>query len=530
MSAIKIALIGHMVPNPVSMPLSTNPARAKTQMQAFNYTRVLTEDDRLIDHIAYLKEKKGLPPETPFSVWEMYLCAQLLLAQMLKAHGFEVKIINFIDDHNAEKIWTDLHDFAPDIIAASTTFVLTFKQFMGLGQTLRKQFPNTFLMAGGHHVFTTLNHATDETAKSYLRDTGFDAFVVDPQGEHAMLQIAQTYPNRLNAIPNLVIRDGNDIVLTHRSAEDNDINFTLSSFENILPGSIANVRTARSCSFKCAFCSYPSVAGPLATLSMENVRLTLKRIMDAKLSAIFFVDDTFNVPKDRFENVLNIMIEIGFNIPWYSFIRAQYIDEKIVAKMKSTGCAGVYLGIESGSNDILKAMKKGAIIDFYKRGIAWLKQANILTVGSFIMGFPGETEHTVQITQRFIEESDLDYYYIQPFYYLHHTPVEDRAQEYGLQGEGAFWSHNTMNWVEATAHVNRIFMEIDNVTFINPDYTLWEIAYLRAKGMTLEEIKSYRDEINTLTRNQMTRFGLTEANALPRVTSRSGYAQDTNVP
>jgi len=518
MSQPKIALIGHVVPSPVSFALSENPKRAKTEVQVFNYTRVVTDDNRLVDHIAYLKEQKGLASKTPFSVWEMFLCAQVLLASMLRAHGFEVKVINYIDDHNADEVWADLHDFKPDLIAASTTFVLTPRQFLDLGRKLRAQFPDTFLMAGGHHIFAKLLRETDDVAEAYLRDSGFDALVVDPQGEKAMLQIAQSFPGSIKDIPNLVYRDRDNVVITKRQGEDNDINFTLATFDDAKPGDIANIRTARSCSFKCAFCSYPSIAGPLAALTMDNARLTLERVMAAKLSAVFFVDDTFNVPKDRFEELLDVMIEIGFDVPWYSFMRAQYIDEGLVAKMKQSGCAGVYLGIESGSDDILKAMKKGAIIEFYRRGIAWLKAADILTVGSFIMGFPGETEETVNITQKFIVESDLDYYYIQPFYYLHHTPVHSRAKEYGLEGEGAFWSHNTMDWTQANAHVSRMFMEIDNVTFINPDYTLWEIAYLRSKGMSLDEIKAYRQNINAMTRAQMDRFGLSEG----RVTSRSG--------
>ena len=157
-------------------------------------------------------------------------------------------------------------------------------------------------------------------------------------------------------------------------------------------------------------------------------------------------------------------------------------------------------------------MKKGSISSFYKNGVRWMKEAGIITVGSFIMGYPGETFETVEVTREFIENSGLDYYFIQPFYYLHHTPVHKRAKEFNLSGKGLFWSHSTMDWQEASEHVNRLFLEIKNSTFVNPDYTLWEIAYLQAKGMTLDEIKEYREEINQMTRSQMIRFGLSSEN------------------
>jgi hypothetical protein len=102
---------------------------------------------------------------------------------------------------------------------------------------------------------------------------------------------------------------------------------------------------------------------------------------------------------------------------------------------------------------------------------------------------------------------------MQPFYYLHHTPIFKRAKDYDLTGEGLFWSHSTMNWKEAVEHMYRLFFEIKNSTFINPDYTLWEIAYLKAKGLTLGEIQEYRKEINQMTQNQMLNYSLVSEDA-----------------
>jgi p-methyltransferase len=210
------------------------------------------------------------------------------------------------------------------------------------------------------------------------------------------------------------------------------------------------------------------------------------------------------------------MIAEGITIPWYSFLRCQYVDEELVVKMRKTGCQGVFLGVESGSDTILKKMKKGAIIRFYWDGLRWLKDNGITTVGSFICGYPGETAATVDETRTFIEKSGLDYYFIQPFYYLHHTPIHKKADKYRLTGEGLYWSHATMEWTEAMEHLNRLFLEIRGSTFVNPDYTLWEIAYLKNKGMDLDQIKRYRQTINDMTKAQMTRFGLVGAGATSR--------------
>ena len=266
---------------------------------------------------------------------------------------------------------------------------------------------------------------------------------------------------------------------------------------------MVHLRTVRSRSFKCAFCSYPSIAGELASMEIPLVIQTLRNAKAAGIAGVFFTDDTFNVPKDRFEHLLDAMIEAEIGLPWYSFIRCQYLDEALVAKMKRSGCMGAYLGVESGSDMILKNMKKGAIAGFYRDGIRWLKQDGIITVGSFVLGFPGETAETVEETRRFIEGSGFDFYYIQPFYYLHHEPNHQRAAEFKLTGDGIFWQHETMTSTVAAHHVARLFLQIEACCFINPDYTLWEIAYLLHKGLTLDDIRSYRAEINHMTRQQM---------------------------
>ena len=126
------------------------------------------------------------------------------------------------------------------------------------------------------------------------------------------------------------------------------------------------------------------------------------------------------------------------------------------------------------------------------------------------------SSETVKETFEFIQNVGLDYYFIQPFYFLHHTPVYKQAKKFGLTGQGLYWTHDTMKWTEALDHINQLFLEIDGATFVNPDYTLWEIAYLQSKGMDLDEIKDYRILINDMTQRQMVNFGLVQGGVTSR--------------
>ena len=122
-----------------------------------------------------------------------------------------------------------------------------------------------------------------------------------------------------------------------------------------------HIRTARSCTFKCAFCSYPTIAGDVALMEIDSVIDTLRKCNDKNVASVFFVDDTFNVPRPRFEELIDRIIYEGFNIPWYSFLRCQFVDKELVKKIRRSGCAGVFLGIELGADQVLKNMKKGAV-------------------------------------------------------------------------------------------------------------------------------------------------------------------------
>ena len=517
MNSNRIAILGPITATPNAIELPTKLSLAKNLLQTYNFTRVVTEDNQLVDHISFLKRQRGVFESDEFSVWEMFGCAGLLLASHLRRNGFAVKLINYMDSDNIDHKITEVQSFKPDIVALSTTFVLSKKHLIEIGGKLRANLPKAFIVAGGHHILTALMYMDAKEKTKYLEATQINGFIEDSQGELSLLDLCRLYPGHLGSVPNMVWRQpSGEIKHNERRPENNDINSTLIEIGSEFRDTVVHVRTARSCDFKCAFCSYPTIAGDLALMDLDNVIITLRKAKEVGVKSIFFVDDTFNVPQDRFEVLVDRIIEEDLGLPWYSFLRCQHVDEDLVKRMKKAGCAGVFLGIESGSDAVLKNMKKGSIARFYRNGVKWLREQGIVTVGAFVIGFPGETTETVKETFEFIQNVGLDYYFIQPFYFLHHTPVYKQAKKFGLTGQGLYWTHDTMKWTEAVGHINRLFLEIDGATFVNPDYTLWEIAYLQNKGMGLDEIKDYRTLINDMTQRQMTNFGLVQGGVTSR--------------
>ena len=252
---MKVGLIGHIVPAPLAL--------VPTQMErwGYKYTRVEMGDGSMIDHIAHLKSQLGIPQNESFSVWEMNLASVLLLRSRLMESGNEVLTVNYIDSDNEDQEFARIREFAPDILALSTTFILSPSQLNYVARLICKHLPDTFVVAGGQHISTELANLNDKQQRAYLKATKLDGFINDAQGEASLVKLIQLHPARLAGVPNLLWRQpSGEIVINPRQAEANDLNATI-GLSGICEGSVVHLRTARGCAFHCSFCSYPASGG-----------------------------------------------------------------------------------------------------------------------------------------------------------------------------------------------------------------------------------------------------------------------------
>jgi p-methyltransferase len=137
-------------------------------------------------------------------------------------------------------------------------------------------------------------------------------------------------------------------------------------------------------------------------------------------------------------------------------------------------------------------MNKAATVEKYEKGIEKLRHHGVLTFASFITGFPGETEETVRETLDFIRMTRPDYYRTQLWYCEAGTPIVDQRDQYGVEGDGFVWSHNTMDSMEAMEWIERIFLSIeDSVWLPQWSFDFWIIPYLMGKGVALADFREF---------------------------------------
>ena len=114
------------------------------------------------------------------------------------------------------------------------------------------------------------------------------------------------------------------------------------------------------------------------------------------------------------------------------------------------------MGIESGSQTILDNMDKRLEREQSMAAIRMLNDNGIVARGSFIVGYPGETERTFMETVDLINGSRLPYYHPYLFYYSRNTLIHREREAFGLEGLGLAWRHRSMDAVEAAGLLARM--------------------------------------------------------------------------
>ncbi|MCX8131448.1 MAG: radical SAM protein [Clostridia bacterium] len=336
------------------------------------------------------------------------------------------------------------------------------------------------IIVGGPFVANKIKD-NEETALRYFNIIGADVYIYSSQGEAALVNTINCikYDGDLRKVKNIYFKENDDFIATaveteNNNLEHNTVNWQL--FRDELPN-LANSRSAISCPFTCSFCGFPERAGKHYTISVEAFEKELNTLRDTNVKSIYIVDDTFNIPQERFKEIMRMMIRNKYEFRWNSYFRIQYADRETVDLMAEAGCEGVNLGLESGNQQILNNMNKKVTVEAYKRGLELLSEYKFLKMATFIIGFPGETEETVNETAAFIEESGLDYYTLLLWFCDPITPIYREKERFGIKGSQFNWSHSTMDSNTAVDHLDKIFLNTKNPTFLSPNTLVNQLPF-----------------------------------------------------
>ena len=167
--------------------------------------------------------------------------------------------------------------------------------------------------------------------------------------------------------------------------------------------------TSRGCPAMCTFCLWPQThSGHRWRLrSSDDIAREMAFAKEAfpYVKEFFFDDDTFNYQKARTIELCGKLKPL--KLTWSCTSRVT-TDFETLKAMKEAGCRLLIVGYESGEQQILKNIKKGATIDMALRFTDNCKKLGLVVHGDFIIGLPGETRESIRKTIDFAKRLDTE--------------------------------------------------------------------------------------------------------------------------
>jgi radical SAM superfamily enzyme YgiQ (UPF0313 family) len=241
---------------------------------------------------------------------------------------------------------------------------------------------------------------------------------------------------------------------------------------------MAHVMFSRGCPFPCSFCAAGQTR--IQYRSGSSARLELSHLVERyQIGGFAIVDDNFIVNKRKVGDICDHVADLGLR--WSALSRVDTVDAALLGKMAAAGCIEVKYGMESGSERLLKAMRKNTTREQIKRAVAAAADAGIQAKVFVIHGYPGENAETTDETMSLLADLGTALTRVSLFRFvpLPGTQVYAQADRIGIRGThlqadwDGDWSkfhihHNELRWwgsdrdwreLETSYHKLRDFVE-----------------------------------------------------------------------
>ncbi|MCL5102627.1 MAG: hopanoid biosynthesis associated radical SAM protein HpnJ [Armatimonadetes bacterium] len=311
------------------------------------------------------------------------------------------------DDLNAAKVLDIANDFDLVIIYTSTP---SFVNDAALALRIKERRSGTMVGIVGPHV-------TVLPEESLANTPGAD-FVVRREFEVPVRKITLGKP--LSEVDGISWRDG--AAVRHNPDSEpltnlDSLPFVIDVYkrdltiENYYIGYLMHpylsIYTGRGCPSRCTYCLWPqTISGhDYRVRSAESVYREMELAKDyfPQVKEFFFDDDTFTANPTRAQQIARRLVKLG--ITWSTSSRVT-VDYETLKTLRESGLRLLMVGFESGSDAILKNVRKGTNTEMARRFMRHCKSLGIAVHGTFMLGLPGETRETVEQTIRFACELD----------------------------------------------------------------------------------------------------------------------------
>lgn len=378
----------------------------------------------------------------------------LYVARIVESFGGKAKIVDpYLDDKRLEdfegcllKLNKVIEKFKPDIIGFGG-IATSYPRAKQISLHIKKYYPEVLQIAGGPlastyellltktYVDVVFHGEVEITLPQFLED--IESYrnikgISYKKNGHVIRNSPQEQIRNLDAIPlpayhlvnvsNYFYSIKNRMETYKISLEENpclqDLLKNIGTKTHYIP-----IISSRGCTNQCSFC-YRHVQGyrkHSVNYVIEHIKFLQKNY---GVSGFEFVDELFNTKDDWVLDFCNAIEDKNLDIFYIvGGARVDLIDERILRRLKETGCTEINFGQESGSNKILKEYRKGVSAEENTAKTLLSKRIGLHTPVQLVIGSPSETTSTIRETIEFLKKVDAYRYspnYLVP---LPETPI-----------------------------------------------------------------------------------------------------------
>lgn len=339
----------------------------------------------------------------------------LQTASLLEEKGHQVKLIDANGfDLKLNEIKKEIKRFRPEVVLIRIGFD-TQKEDLRVLRAAKEATNASTVMR--NHIISR----TPWLRKKMMEENKFvDVFLnQEPESVVVPLMKALEEKGNLKKVPGISFRQGRKVINNQDTQLISDLDKLPFPAYHLLPSlkvyysgtfgpPFVTILGSRYCPFNCAFCAYGRTE--YRTRKAKGIASEIERFArEYKVKEFCFLDDVVTLDPERMIKICQAIIKKKLKLRWSVGIRAETVNYSMLSWMKKAGCDEIAVGVESGSEKILKKINKKESLKDMEKAAELCHQLKIKYYAMFIIGLPGETQETVEESINFAKK-------LKPFY------------------------------------------------------------------------------------------------------------------
>jgi len=317
-----------------------------------------------------------------------------------------VKELKNLENDILREVSETLRRFQPRLVGV-TVVTPKMASALTIASLVKAYNKDCHVVFGGPH--TTLQ------PNEVMRNSRNVDFLISGEGEMAFLELANTLQKNeknFDGITGLSYRQNGKIITNNSRKFIEDLDkLPFPDRESLLGANtytsedMGLIMGSRGCPYHCSYCATQIWTRKVRYRSITNLLEEIKYVHEKYGTRQFtFKDDSFTVNKKRVMEFCERIKKSGINIKWDCNTRSDLVDHKLLKAMKSAGCKSIKVGVESGSERILKLMDKGVSLERTKESAKLFRNVGIHWTAYFMIGVPTETKEDTKKTLQLLYE------------------------------------------------------------------------------------------------------------------------------